>query len=69
MLLHRMTLISVRLFRKNLGNLPEFFWANSLPPPPAKNCLYAYEQSGNKNVNFQSVVKNGGKLIKIHENL
>ena len=36
MLLHRMTLISVRLFRKNLGNFPEFFWANSLPPPPPR---------------------------------
>ena len=35
----------------------------------AKNYPYAYGQSGNKSVNFQPVVKNGGKLIKIHENL
>ena len=32
--LHRMALVSVRLFCKNLGNLQEFFWANGLPPPP-----------------------------------
>ena len=36
MLLHRMALVSVRLFCKNLGNLQEFFGANSLPPPPDK---------------------------------
>ena len=42
MLLHHMALFSVRLFCKNLGNLQEFFWANGLPPPLAKNCPYAY---------------------------
>ena len=42
MLLHRMALVSVRLFCKNLGNLQEFFWANGLPPPVEKNCPYAY---------------------------
>ena len=31
LLLHRMTLVSFRLFRKHWGNLREFFWANSLP--------------------------------------
>ena len=62
MLLHRMTLISFRLFRKNLGNLPEFFWANSLPPPGEKLPVHAHGQSGNKSVNFQLVVKNGGKF-------
>ena len=35
MLLHRMALFSFRLFRKNLGKLREFFWANGLPPPPS----------------------------------
>ena len=34
LLLHRMTLVSFRLFRKYWGNLREFFWANSLPHPP-----------------------------------
>ena len=49
MLLHRMALVSFRLFCKNLGNLQEFFgqlarilWANCLPPPVAKNSPYAY---------------------------
>ena len=42
MLLNRMALASFRLFCKNLGNLQEFFWANGLPPPLAKNCPYAY---------------------------
>ena len=37
-----MALISFRLFRKNLGNLRDFFWANGLPPPLAKNFPYAY---------------------------
>ena len=45
--LHRMALLSVRLFCKNLGNLKEFFgqMVYRLPPPPtplAKNCPYAY---------------------------
>ena len=47
MLLHRMALVSVRLFCKNLGNLQEFFGQMVYPPPPplAKNCPYAYESS------------------------
>ena len=34
--MHRMTLFSFRLFRKNLGNLREFFgqMVHLLPPPP-----------------------------------
>ena len=34
--LHRMALVSVRLFCKNLGNLQEFFgqMVYRLPPPP-----------------------------------
>ena len=36
MLLHRMALVFVRLFCKNLGKLQEFFWANGLPPPCRK---------------------------------
>ena len=38
-----MALISFRLFRKNLGQLERFFWANGLPPPLAKNFPYAYD--------------------------
>ena len=34
MLLHRMALVSFRLFCK--------IWANGLLPPLAKNCPYAY---------------------------
>ena len=43
-LLHRMALVSFLLFRKNLGNLREFFGQMVYPPspPPAKNCPYAY---------------------------
>ena len=42
MLVHRMTLVSLRLFHKNLGNLREFFervvHSLSLPPPlPRQN--------------------------------
>ena len=34
MLLHRMALVSFRLFCKNLGNLQEFFVQMVHPPPP-----------------------------------
>ena len=36
MLLHRLALVSVRLFCKNLGNLQEFFGQMVYPPPPEK---------------------------------
>ena len=39
-----MALVSFQLFCKNLGHLREFFWANGLPPPLAKNFPYAYGQ-------------------------
>ena len=42
MLLHRMALVSFRLFCKNLGNLHEFFGQMVYRPPPAENCPYAY---------------------------
>ena len=42
MLLHRMALVSSRLFCKNLGNLQEFFGQMVYRPPPAENCPYAY---------------------------
>ena len=44
MLLHRMALVSVRRFCKNLGNLQEFFGQTVYRPPPplTKNCPYAY---------------------------
>ena len=35
-LLHRMALVSLRLFRKNLGNLQEFFEQMVNPPPRQK---------------------------------
>ena len=34
--------VSFLLFRKNLGNLREFFGQIVYPPPLAKNCPYAY---------------------------
>ena len=42
-LLHRMALVSFLLFRKNLGNLREFFGQMVYRPPLAKNFPYAYE--------------------------
>ena len=43
MLVHRMTLVSFRLFRKHLDNLREFGQMVHRPPPPlVKNCPYAY---------------------------
>ena len=42
MLLHRMALVSFRLFCKNLGNLQEFFGQMVYRPPLAENCPYAY---------------------------
>ena len=45
MFLHRMALVSVRLFCKNLGDLQEFFGQMVYRPPLqsfAKNCPYAY---------------------------
>ena len=46
-LLHRMALVSVLLFRKNLGNLREFFGQMVYRPPLAKNCPYAYVEESN----------------------
>ena len=43
MLLHRMALVSFRLFCKNLGNLQEFFGQMVYRPPLAENCPYAYD--------------------------
>ena len=43
LLLHRMALVSFRLFCKNLGNLQEFFGQMVYRPPLAENCPYAYE--------------------------
>ena len=42
LLLHLMALVSFLLFRKNLGNLREFF-GQMVYRPLAKNCPYAYE--------------------------
>ena len=42
MLLHRMALVSSRLFCKNLGNLQEFWGQMVYRPPLAENCPYAY---------------------------
>ena len=46
MLVYRMTLLSLRLFHKNLGNLREFFeqvvhFLSLTPLPPAKKWLVA----------------------------
>ena len=48
MLLHRMALVSFRLFCKNLGNLHEFFGQMVYRPPLAENCPYAYGESFTK---------------------
>ena len=41
-LLHRKALVSFLLFRKNLGDLRNFFGQIVYRPPLAKNCPYAY---------------------------
>ena len=51
MLLHRMALVSFRLFCKNLGNLQEFFGQMVYRPPLAENCPYAYAYTLNVNEN------------------
>ena len=45
MLLHRMALVSFRLFCKHLGNLQEFFGQMVYRPPRAENCPYAYDEN------------------------
>ena len=49
MLLHRMALVSFRLFCKNLGNLQEFYgqmWTNGIPPPPPSRPKIAHTPMG-----------------------
>ena len=63
MLLHRMALVSFRLFCKNLGNLQEFYgqmWTNGIPSPPlpAENCPYAYGRR-----QFLGVLGGEGKIL------
>ena len=42
--MHHMAIVSFRLFRKNLGNLREFFGKCSTAPPPGKKKIrYAYD--------------------------
>ena len=44
LLLHRMALVSFRLYdSEKFGQLARIFWANGLPPPLAKNFPYAYD--------------------------
>ena len=48
------------LFRKNLGNLREFFEQivyRPLPPPPAKNCPYAYVEGQHRLSNLAHALK------------
>ena len=45
LLMHRMALVSFRLYdSEKFGQLARIFWANGLPPPLAKNFPYAYEE-------------------------
>ena len=47
MLLHRMALVSCRLYvSQQFGHIATIFWANGLPSPLAKNFPYAYELRG-----------------------
>ena len=53
MLLHRMTLISFLLFRKNLGNLPEFFRQIVYRPPGKKLPVSTYiDQESDRDKRF-----------------
>ena len=43
LLLHRMAIVSFRLYvSEKFGQLAKIFWANGLPPPLAKNFPYTY---------------------------
>ena len=48
MLLHRMALVSVRLFSKNLGNLQEFFGQMVYCPPWQKIARTPMKTANNK---------------------
>ena len=61
MLLHHMTLISFWLFRKKLDNLREFLEQIVYRPPGEKLPVRPWAKR-EKSVNFQLVVKNGGKF-------
>ena len=52
---HRMALVSFLLFRKNLGNLREFFGQIVYRPPRAKNCPYAYARPGSPDLKLFTV--------------
>ena len=50
LLLHRMALVSFRLYvSEKFGQLARIFWANGLPPPLAKNFPYAYANFKSEN--------------------
>ena len=62
--LHRITLVSFRLFRNNLGSLRHFFWANSPQLPVRLWVKRERKRPFSVNSEEQREV-----LIKIHENL
>ena len=57
MLLHRVALVSFRLFCKNLGNLQEFFGQMVYCPLLAENCPYAYAFRDEINNEFETLGK------------
>ena len=56
MLLHRMALVSFRLFCKNLGNSHEFFGQMVYPPPLAENSANNSETGGPKDLRLGQIV-------------
>ena len=64
MLLHRMALVSVRLFCKNLGNLQEFFGQMVYRPPLAKNCPYAYAPPSISLADFPPYISSSKRAFK-----
>ena len=56
MLVHRMTLVSFRLFRKNLGNLREFFGQMVHRPPGKKNARTPMTYSSGRRSTFPATV-------------
>ena len=69
MLLHRMTLISFRMFLKNLRNLREFFEQIVYRPPGEKLPVCLWEKREQKRKFPVSSEERREVLIKIHKNL
>ena len=62
LLLHRMAIVSFRLYvSEKFGQLAKIFWANGLPPPLAKHFPYTYAF----NCYIEASERRGGRFFMI----